>query len=457
MINVAVLGSVKNWPVTAEYGFSSIFYLLFASLVFFIPVSLVAAELATGWPKAGGIFVWVKEAFGHRMGFLSVWLLWTQNVIFLPTMLAVIAASFAYVFNPALSDNALYNALFILVLIWGTTGANLRGMRTSSWISTGGVVLGTFVPGALIIGLGLLWYFEGRPSQIEMTWGSFLPNMASLDHWVLFAGVILSLAGMEMSAVHAKDVKHPRRDYPRAILLSAILVVGLSILGVLSIAIVIPQGDISLVAGSLQAFAYFVDAYGLTGVTPVIAALIAIGIYGSMSTWLAGPSKGLLAAARSGDLPPRFRAVNKHGMPSALLILQGVIVSVFSLVFVLMPTVNSAYWIIVALDVLLYLVMYLLMFAAAIKLRYKHPDVERPYKVPGGNAGMWVVSGLGIVTSLFSIVVGLLPPAQFSTGNAVLYVLFLIVGTVLICIGPSVILWFKKPAWNHPLPHETAD
>src|SRR5579872_6698598 len=169
MINVAAIGTVKNWPISAEYGFASIFFMLLASLIFFIPVSLVSAELATGWPKIGGIFAWVKEAFGHRTGFLAIWLLWVENVIWYPTVLAFIAGAIAYVFNPGLVNNSLYTLIIILVLFWGTTLVNLLGMRTSSWISTISVLAGAFIPAALIIILGMMWYFQDKPLQITLS------------------------------------------------------------------------------------------------------------------------------------------------------------------------------------------------------------------------------------------------------------------------------------------------
>ena len=101
MINLAAIGSIRNWPTIAETGFSSIFFFLLAALVFFLPTALVSAELATGWPKIGGIFVWVREAFGKRLGFLAIWLLWVENVIWYPTILSFIAATVAYTFDPA--------------------------------------------------------------------------------------------------------------------------------------------------------------------------------------------------------------------------------------------------------------------------------------------------------------------------------------------------------------------
>jgi putative glutamate/gamma-aminobutyrate antiporter len=454
MINVAAIGSVKNWPVTAEYGLSSIFYLLLAALVFFIPVSLVSAELATGWPQAGGVYAWIKQAFGHRTGFLGIWLLWIENVIWYPTVLSFIGATIAYIFLPELANNKLYSIATILIIFWGTTLMNLLGMRISGWISTFGVLFGTFIPGFLIIGLGIHWYFSGQPLQITFTAKDLIPQLGSVDQMVFFTGVILSLCGMEMSAVHAKDVVHPQKEYPRAILLSGVIILGMSILGVLSIASVIPQKEISLVAGSLQAFSTFVNAYQLNWLTPCIAALIALGAIGSLSTWIVGPTRGLLAAAIGGDLPPLFRSVNKRGMPLALLLLQGLIVTLLSLVFLWMPSVSSAFWILSALVSQLYLIMYLLLFAAAIKLRYKKPDVKRAYTVPGGKAGMWVVAGLGIISSLFAIVIGYFPPSQLDTGNTLWYIAFLMIGALLVCFGPALILLFQKPHWKKLLKHE---
>ncbi len=454
MINVATIGSVKNWPVTAEYGFSSVFFFLLATVIFFIPTSLVSAELATGWPKAGGVFAWVKEAFGHRAGFLAAWLLWVQNIVWYPTALSFIAASFAYIFNPELASNNLYTFFTILFIFWVTTIVNFRGMRTSGWISSMGMILGTFLPGLFIILLGASWVFGGSPTEITFSWDSFIPEMGSLGQLVLFTGVLIGLAGMEMSAVHARDVESPKRDYPRAILFSALIILGLSIPGVLAIACVVPQEKISLLAGSLQAIAVFLEKYRLGSLMPLLALLITIGTIASVSTWIVGPTKGLLAAAQSGDLPPLFRKINRNAMPTPLLILQAIVVSLISLIFVFVPTLNEAFWMLVAMVSELYLLMYLLMFAAAITLRYKKPHVERPYKVPGKNLGMWIVSGLGIVSCVFTMMIGILPPSHISITSPMAYVVIMLGGLVLFSLGPSIILLFQKKSWKQPLSHE---
>lgn len=453
MINIATIGSVKNWPLTAEYGLASVFFLIVAAFIFFMPISFVSAELATGWPKRGGVFVWVKEAFGHRTGFLAVWLLWMQNIVWYPTILSFIVATSAFIFAPELAQNPSYTLVTVLVTFWAITLVNFFGMKASGWISTIGILFGMFIPAAAIIALGFAWFGTGRPLEFSFTWNEFIPSFRLTD-LVFFAGIMISLAGMEMPAVHARDVKHPQKNYPKAILYSVILILGLSIPGVLAIAAVIPQDQISLLSGPIQAFSIFVNAYGLGNMIPIMAALIAIGALASVSTWTVGPTKGLLAAAESGDLPPLFRSVNKKGMPIALLIGQAIVVSVLSLLFVLMPSLNAAYWVLMVMVGQLYLILYLLMFAAAIKLRYKRPHTERSFKVPGGNLGMWLMAGLGLASTLFALFLGFLPPSQLDITNQLQYVGFIIGGVIVACIGPNIILAFKRPHWDKPLSHE---
>jgi putative glutamate/gamma-aminobutyrate antiporter len=448
MINVAAVCSIKNWPINAEYGVASLFFLGIAALCFFIPIALVSAELATGWPESGGVFVWVKEAFGHRLGFLAMWYLWMTNIPWYPTILAFIAGAISFIIDPELANNKLYMVIMVLVLFWTATFLNLRGMKTSGWISTIGVILGTILPGCVIIMLGCIWAANGRPMQIEFTWKEFLPDLTHLDQLVLLTGMILSLAGIEMSAVHAQEVKHPQKDYPKAILLSAILIIILSSLGTLAIASVIPQKTMSLVSGGLDAFAYFFKAYHLGVFMPAIALCIAVGAYSQMSTWLVGPAKGLLAVAKIGDLPAVCHQLNKHGMPISLLIFQAIVVSLMALVFLIMPSVSSSFWILIALTAQFYVLLYILMFAAAIRLRYTRPHVKRAYKVPGGFFGIWIIGGVGIIVSMFTLFMGFIPPSQLSTGSLIFYESFLFLGIILSTLVPFIILLFKKRGWK---------
>lgn len=447
MMNVAIIASLRALPLMAKEGFSLVFFFVVAAFMFLIPTALVSAELATGWSKSGGVYLWVKEAFGGRWGFLAIWLQWIQNVIWYPTVLSFAGATLAYLFNPALASNKLYMLAVILAVYWGATLFSLRGMQTAGWVSTIGVVAGTLIPGAAIIGLGILWLGTGNASQVSLSVKDLVPDMSSLRNIVFLAGVLLTYAGMEVSAVHAQEVKNPQRNFPRAIFLATFIILIIFILGSLSIAVVVPQAKISLVAGLMEAFTAFFDAYKIKWVIPVVAFMISIGALGQVTAWIVGPSKGLFATAKEGDLPPFFQKVNRNGVPVNLLIVQGLIVTALALVFLLMPNVSSSYWILSALTIQLYLIMYNLLYAAAIKLRYSRPDVERAYKIPGGNFGMWAVAGIGVLGALFAIFIGFFPPSQLKSGNILFYESFLVIGILIMCAAPMLIYQCRKPSW----------
>jgi len=450
MMNLAVICSLRGLPMMAEEGFSLVFYYLLTVLVFLIPVSLVSAELATGWPPhgPGGVYIWVKEAFGERWAFLAIWLQWIQNVIWFPTVLSFIAGTIAYIFDPRLAESKLYMVIVILVAYWAGTLANFRGMKTSGSISSICVIGGVFLPGILIIVLGIVWLTGGNASQITFSAQALLPDLSNVNNIVFLAGAFLIFSGMEVSAVHASSVRNQKRDFPRAIFLSAGIAVVILIVGSLAIAIVIPQKDISLVAGIMEAFRLILHRYHMGWTVPIIAFLVAFGSIGELTTWIVGPSKGLYTTAKDGNLPPFLQHMNRHGVATHILIVQGLVVTVLAFMFLFMPNVSSSYWILSALCVTLYLTMYLILFASAIRLRYTKPKVHRGYRIPLGNFGMWVTGITGMAGALFAIAVSFFPPSQLDTGSTLFYQLFLIVGLFLMSSIPLLIYHFKKPAWK---------
>lgn len=441
MINVAAIISLKNFSMAAEYGSSLILYFLVVSLIFFIPTSLVSAELATTYPETGGVYIWVKRALGDKWGFIAIWLQWIENVIWYPTILSFAAATLAYAFNPNLAVNKIYMTSVILVSFWGFTFLNFLGMKASSLISTFGVVLGTLIPGIIILFFGIYYFFQQEPIQIS--W-NIMPEF-SLDNMIFVSGLLLCLAGMEMSAVHAKEVKNPAKDYPKAIFLSMAIILILSVLGSLAIAIVVPKTELSLVAGMMQAFEVFFNIYHIPWMSKIIALLAACGAFSMVSTWIIGPSKGLMITASSGDLPPILQKKNKHNTPVALLLFQAIIATLLSLIFLFMPNVSSSYWLLSALTAQLYLIMYILVFLSAIILRKKEPMVTRPYKAPF----LKTQSIVGILGSMFAIVMGFFPPKGFEIVHVMSYIAFLVVGIVVFCFVPIIVLKFKKPHWTH--------
>ncbi|WLW63574.1 amino acid permease [Achromobacter aegrifaciens] len=452
-MNIVAVVSLRGLPAEAEYGLSSVFYYLFAAVFFLIPVSLVAAELATGWSEKGGVFRWVGEAFGPRLAFLAMFMLWIEVTVWFPTALTFGAVSLAFIgpdqrWDEALSSNKFFILAIVLVIYWLATFIAFRGVDTFAKVSKWGGIIGTIIPAIILVVLGFSYLFAGNTPQIALAWNEVVPDFTNFDNVVLAASIFLFYAGMEMNAIHVQEVDNPKRNYPIAIMLSALGTVLIFVLGTLAIAFVIPQSDINLTQSLLVAYDDMFKWAGLSWLGPVVAVALAIGVLAGVVTWVAGPSSGLLVVAKAGYLPRWWQHTNAHGMATHILLLQAVIVSLLATLFVVLPSVQAVYQMLSQLTVILYLVMYLLMFAAAIYLRHSQPNQLRPYRIPGGNAGMWIIGGAGFIGSLLAFIFSFIPPSQISVGSPATYVEILVGLTAFFCILPFLIYMVRKPSWR---------
>ncbi len=436
MINVIAVDSLRSLSISAEYGLSLVFFYLVALVGFFIPITMIAAELATGWPKIGGIYVWTREAFGERWAFVAIWLQWIYNVVWFPTILAFIAATLAYLINPSLATNKTYMITMMLLLFWGATLSNCFGMKISGMISTFGAIVGTLLPMLMMIGLGIGWLMSDAPTAFTFSWNQLLPQLNNYHDLAFFVAILFGLLGMEMSAVHAEDVQNPQKTYPRALLISSALIFITLMGSSLAITMVIPPQELSLVSGLSDAFHIFFTQFHLNWLEPIMTVAIIIGAICCISAWIIGPSKGLLIAATDGCLPRIFCYTTARGTPLTLLLLQGIIFTLLCSVILLVPNVDSSYWMLSALTAQLAMLVYIFLFAAAIRLRYNRPQVVRTYRIPGGIMGIWIVATLGIVTCLLAISIGFLPPTAIKIHNVLIYEVFLSGGILIFCILP---------------------
>jgi glutamate:GABA antiporter len=444
MITIGSVDSIRNLPSTALFGSSLVFFFLLAAIFFLIPSALISAELSSSWPEQGGVYVWVKRAFGSHAGYLAIWFQWVENIIWYPTILSFIAATLAYLINPHLAEQPAFLVAVILITFWGITFVNFYGMKMSAWVSTFCSISGLILPMTLIISLGVIWVVGGHHLQINFSKETMMPHLHSASVWVSLTGIMLSFCGMEIATVHARDVKNPRKAFPRALFLSATFILVTLIFGSLAIAIVLPYSKISLTAGIMQAFSAFFQAYHLTWLIPVVGVLLIFGGLGGVNNWLIAPTKGLLVAAHDNHLPTIFTKENRHYAPVALLVGQAIVVTILSLFFLFLPTVNESYWLLNALASQLYMFMYILMFAAGIYLRFKYPEKERPYKIPGGNWGMVIVGSMGIIACILTVIVGFFPPANLHIHDKAHYVILLSVTLVIMSSPPLVSAFLKK-------------
>jgi glutamate:GABA antiporter len=453
IMNIVAVVSLRGLPAEAEYGLGSIFYYVFAAFVFLIPVSLVAAEMAAAWPQKGGVFRWVGEAFGARFGFLSIWLVWIESTIWFPTVLTFSAVSLAFIgpnqtWDASFSSNKIYVLIVCLMVYWGATLINLRGVQAGATISKWGGLIGTLIPAAILIIFGAVWILTGHQSQMTISAKDLVPDLSKFSNLVLASSIFLFYAGMEMSAVHVKDIDNPTKNYPKAIFLASAITVAIFVLGTLSIGFVVPTKQINLTQSLLVAYDDFLKAFNLGFLSPVLAIMLAIGVLAGVSTWIAGPSKGLLSVGQAGYLPPFMQKTNKAGVQVNILLVQGGVVTLLVLLFVVLPSVQAVYQILSQLTVMLYLIMYMFMFAAGIYLRIREPNQERPYSVPGGKIGMFIFAGIGFLGALLAYVLSFLPPSQISIGSKANWYLLLGIGNIVFVALPFIIYALRKPSWK---------
>ncbi|MBP2472040.1 amino acid transporter [Crossiella equi] len=440
------VASLRPSPTMAVYGLACVFLYLLPALVFLLPTSLVSAELASGWQ--GGVYNWVARGISRPAGFLAVWCQFAMTIFYYPSLLAYVASTLAYVINPSLAGSGLWTAAVIVIAYWAGVWISARGTKGVAGLASGGLVVGTLLPGVLLVVLGLVFLGQGNSSAAPMDTGHLLPAWAGLASLVLIVNNFLSYSGMEMNAVHVSSLREPGRQFPRSMFLATALVLMIFILPALAISWVVPADELSLTAGVMQAFDAVFAQFGWQVLTPVVGIMLVTASLGGMLTWLAGPSKGLLLISRQeGYLPPWLQRRNKHGVQQNILVAQGLVTTVIALLYAFIPDVSSAYWIFSVITTQVYLIMYLLMFVAAVRLRRKEPDHPRGYRAPM-LAGL---CGVGFAASLAALLVGFVPPSQFGGGNPGLYVL--IVGGGALGLGllvPYLFYRFRKPSWRQP-------
>lgn len=452
----AAVTSLRGVPIMSQEELTMFIYLIFAAVLFLIPAAMVSAELGTTYAEqGGGIYTWVKEAYGKRTGFIAVFLQWIQNVVWYPTTLAFGAAAITYIIDkPELATNGKFIGGFSILIYWISTWISLKKTDIVSKISSTGFLYGTIIPLVVLIGIAVIWILTGNPiafnnipaSQTEIsitidgiTKPRFIPHLTSLSNIVFLSTIVLLFAGIEALAVHASELKNPKKEYPKAMLIASVLSFLILGLGALAVAVILPYDKITLQAGVMETFKLVFDHYHLNWLTNVLAVLVVIGCAACIISWMSGPSKALLFTAQDGELPKFLTVVNSNGIQKNILLLQAAIVTILCSIYFVIDDVSVAFFLLSSLNATLYLIMYMIMYLSCIRLRKLKPDYPRPFKIPGGVNSLRIFAGLGFAAVTLAFVLSFIPPSQLPISSPQYYIAFIMIATLFFLTVPIII------------------
>ncbi|MGG7096053.1 glutamate:gamma-aminobutyrate antiporter [Clostridium sardiniense] len=460
-ITASMVMTVYEYPTFATSGFHLVFFLLLGGFLWFLPVALCAAEMATveGWQE-GGIFAWVGNTLGERFGFAAIFFQWFQITVGFVTMIYFILGALSYVFDfPALNTNPAVKFVGVLIIFWVLTFSQLGGTKNTAKIAKLGFIVGIVIPAIILFALVIIYVVQGNPIDVEISTKAFIPDFTKINTLVVFVSFILAYMGVEASASHVNEMTNPKRDYPIAMIILIVVAIILNTVGGLGVASVIPQSQLNLSAGVVQTFEALVGHFISNGtwIVKIIALMIALGVIGEVSAWVVGPSRGMYTAAQNGILPKVFRKVNKHNVPVPLIMVQGVVVTIWAAVLTFGGGGNNVSFLTaISLTVVIYLVGYILFFIGYFVLIYKKKNLNRAYQIPGGIVVKTIIAAAGLIMSILSLIISFVPPSSLTGKSTTEYEVILVISFIIAIIIPFAIYALHDKSQNGSNNHKVS-
>lgn len=461
MMNVSMVAGLANDVQQSFYGLASVTYFAIGAIYFFIPTALVAAELASGWSNRGGIFRWVGEGLGKGWGLTCLFILWFQTMLNfgmgMPSFTATIMfytpnydAAVKFAQNP---QHELLIMTGWIILYWVLAYLATKGVKTFSNLAKYGVIIGSLIPLAVMVILAIVWVAQGHTPAIPMTPKDLIPKWNGMSTLALAAGVFFSYTGIDMNAAHIKQLKHPEKDFTKAMFISIILAFLIFVVGTVIIAMIIPEKQINVLYTLYSVFRILGSTIGMPWLYMVLVWALLCNTIAMVVTNMAGPSFMLGQAGGSGFLPHWLQEKNKHNMPAHLMYTQIAGMTIIAYLVKLIPNVEGFVILLTQTITVLYMIYYILMFTAFLRLRYDQPNRPRSFKVPGGMVGAWIVAGIGLISSVFAIVLAIYPPAQVKSevGSPAIYIsVIVILVAIILAICLALYQLSKHHDWVNP-------
>lgn len=416
LFNVAAVLGIRHLATSAKFGAGSLVLWLLAALLFFIPQGLAVVELSSRFPNEGGIYDWTKRALGEGHGFLCGWCYWISNAPYYPSLLLSASVIATYAFgkgDSGLSKSWPYVLSVTLVALWLAVAVNIIGVGTGKWLQNIGA-LSTYALGIVVILFGVYGVIS-EPAANPLTLQTLTPDFSDLGSLNLLASVAFAFAGVELVAAMGEEIENPRRNLPRAVLISAPLIALAYLLGTGAVLWLVPVQQINVVSGFLQAIANGAQrlSAGFGWIAPVCAALYVIGILGGVGAWLVAPARIAFVIGLDRYFPAWFGKVHpRWRTPYAAILVQAGVATAFLLASVLGEgtKVEEVYLILLDVQLLVYFIPFIYLFISFLIHRNKGSVVADAALIPGGNVAGWVIGISGLAMTLFGMIVATIPP-----------------------------------------------
>jgi amino acid transporter len=382
LFTVSAILLLDTLTAAASVGAPSVFWWIILGIIFFVPFALICAEMGCAYPEQGGIYAWIRDAFGGRWASRATWCYWVNTAVWIPAIFILFAGVFKQMFYPELS---LAGQIAIgIVLTWLAVVVNVVTLDVGKWIPNLGAIFKVLIFLAIILGAYVHIGKHGMANPLTLE--TLKPDWSNSLQYI--PAIIYGMLGFELVSAGSQEMKNPARDVPRAILISGVIILVLYVLGTIAVLAAIPAGDINLVEGLVDTLYMF---FGGSPAGNFLVVTLGVGalytFFSNGVTWALGCNRAAAEAAIEGELPRIFaRESKKLGTPIGAAVLMGIVSTVLLILYGLMAGTNEdLFWSLFAFSAVIFLLPYQGMLLAFVKMRLTDPEHPRPYRVPGGS------------------------------------------------------------------------
>ncbi|MCH3990970.1 MAG: amino acid permease [Lactobacillus sp.] len=442
--------SVDELAPFGKTGAASLFYLLLAGIIWFIPITQIAGEMASinGWEK-GGVFTWVKGPLGDKTGWTAMFYQWLHITVGMDTMMYVIIGALSIALGtPWFNTNPWVRFGLMMLILWGATAAQLLGAKRVGRIAEVLFAIGIATPVVLLVIVFCIYLVQGHPLYIHLNWNTIIPHQLNQQTLVAFVPFVLAFCGGEASAPHVKNLDDQSK-YPKVMWALALTAICFDLLGSLAVGMSVPKSQIQNSTGFVYTYGHLLTTVGLPGfwLEKVIGVLLACGITGEIASWLAGPNQGLYEAAKEGYMPHFFVKTTRRNVPIRVVVLQSLIVTASAVLITFTSGANAdfAFNVSLAATTAQYLMAYVLLLLAYLVLKHKHEDWQRSYYLSCNKTFSMTVAVVALLITVVAFFISFIPAQGTPARLRGIYVWTMIGLCLLVTVLPLVLYhWHGK-------------